>query len=568
MTSLFLALIPLFGSIQDEVRMVQSHLLVGDEKSALQEARVTLRNYPDSPLSYQSLLQALAANKRDGEMIKFWYTFEKKFREEAHAQDTLEQMCWGVLRKGRASGQISTRLISLIGAALTQDMYALEFLLEGMRSTNVHIRSVAVKLASFFKDHVLIEEIARLLAEEKSAVVRVAVIEAIQELKATKFYTDLVHIVGSSQSSALEINAAIKAIISITESIEYDELIKLVQSKRAPLRHLACECIAKFFLKEHAELLAILMHDSHPEVAASALRAIGLLHITQLRGKETAYYLRRLCSSSDPSVGVTAAWALLLQKQEEGKEALRYWLFHENSRYAAFAAASVAASGERGIDLALEALEVVQDPYVRMNLALALVGQRKESEKACEVLNETLQSQKEKWMIEEGIFSPIQKSQLSHRPEIPNYPEVVNQTVRLEILNVLAILEYPRSEEAIKQFLKERRWGVTGLAAETLLGEGDETAIEHVRALLSDPDQEVRLEAALALATWGRDHSALPTLIEEYRDADRQLQIKILEALGRIGSKEAIPFLIERLQESSLNLRIIAAAILLQTIKA
>ena len=54
----------------------------------------------------------------------------------------------------------------------------------------------------------------------------------------------------------------------------------------------------------------------------------------------------------------------------------------------------------------------------------------------------------------------------------------------------------------------------------------------------------------------------------EYESADRMVQIKILEALGRIGSREAIPFLLERLRESSLNMRIIAAAVLLQTIKS
>ena len=170
-------------------------------------------------------------------------------------------------------------------------------------------------------------------------------------------------------------------------------------------------------------------------------------------------------------------------------------------------------------------------------------------------------------MVDEGLFGAIRQSSITHKPEIPNYPEVVNQTTRLELLNLLAILDYTGAQDAIKQFLKERRWGVTGLAAEKLLGEGDESALALVRELLNDEDQEIRLEAALALATWGRDVSALPILMAEYEKSDRMLQIKILESLGRIGSKEAIPFLIERLKESSLNMRIIAASVLLQTIK-
>jgi len=129
-------------------------------------------------------------------------------------------------------------------------------------------------------------------------------------------------------------------------------------------------------------------------------------------------------------------------------------------------------------------------------------------------------------------------------------------------------LEYPGAHEAIKTFLKQRQYGVTGLAAETLLGEGDETAIEHVRALLDDKDPQIQAEAALVLATWGRDPTAIPHLLAVYPKGDRQLQVKILEALGRIGDRETIPFLIERLKEPSLMLRMIAATILIQTLNA
>jgi HEAT repeat protein len=506
------------------VRTIEAHLVIHNEKAALVKARSCLQEHPEEPVAYELLLKSLAACHRDGEMIKLWYRFSEKFPDNAKEQEVLEQMCWGVLRKGRESSQNTTRLISLIGAALTQDMYAVDFLMSGLVSSSVQIRAIAVQLASLFKDHQLREEIERMLDEERNADVRIELIRACGELREEKLLPKMVAIVGSKKSSAIEKREAIRSVLRISDRIEKEELIDLARSKRAGLRLLACECIAKFHLTEHGELLAVLMHDPQPEVAAAAIHAIGLLKIDQLRGRPSAFYLGRLAYATNPIIGITSSWALLLQKHEIGSEALSHWLKHENRDAAAMAAAAVAKSGPFGLSLAVTMIDVVEDPYVKANLAVALIGQRKECEKACTVLATVLKEHKERWMVDDQLFGPICHSHITHKPEIPNFPEVVNQTTRLELLNLLAILEYEGAQDSIKQFLKERRWGVTGLAAEKLLGEGDESALSIVRELLDDEDQEVRLEAALALATWGRDVSALPTLMEEFEKSDRIVQ--------------------------------------------
>src|SRR5699024_11269036 len=65
-----------------------------------------------------------------------------------------------------------------------------------------------------------------------------------------------------------------------------------------------------------------------------------------------------------------------------------------------------------------------------------------------------------------SIFRVLTRSLVAHSPAIANFPEVVNQTVRLELLNLLAILEYPGAQEAMKRFFKQRPWGVTGRSEE------------------------------------------------------------------------------------------------------
>ena len=97
---------------------------------------------------------------------------------------------------------------------------------------------------------------------------------------------------------------------------------------------------------------------------------------------------------------------------------------------------------------------------------MALAGQREECATVCAVLEDALQNCNEKWMFSEnGLFKTLEKSTLGHNPAIPNYPEVMNQTVRLELLNLLAILESPTALEAIKAFLKGREWKILGKMA-------------------------------------------------------------------------------------------------------
>lgn len=559
-----LLLVPALGwaSPESSARRVQAHLLIGDTRSAIYEARQALQTSSEDPLTYEWLIKSLAAAGEDAEMVEVWEKMNARFDAKAHDQDLLEEMCWGILKKGKEASGLSSQLICLIGAALGHDMKAVPFLMNGLRHSNANLREVAVELGAHYGDQPLRDELCRMLHEESVLDVRLKVITAIGKLQIEEYLSDLIQCVANPKTGPREKLAAIEAIIMMREKLGPEELEVLASSRRAGLRELACEVIAHCELKQEAELLGPLMQDSHPEVCAAAMRTWGLLRQPVTEG------IKLYASSSlDPAVGITAAWCWMLEDPAAGAAAMLKWLQHDQAHVRALAAAAVATAGPYGTDLAKRMMEASKDPYVRANLAIGLAGQREVCDTVCTVLEECLQNNRDKWMFSEvGIFKVLEKSNLSHNPAIANYPEVMNQTVRLELLNLLAILESPGALDAIKVFLKERKWGVTGLAAETLLGEGDETAIELVRELLDDPDRQIRIEAALVLATWGKDNSALPTLLEAYPKADRQLQLKILESLGRIGDKSILPFLIERLKEPSLMIRMVAASVLIQTL--
>ncbi|NGX61631.1 MAG: hypothetical protein K940chlam9_01118 [Chlamydiae bacterium] len=553
----------LWGSTEEVCRRIEAHLLVGDPLRGVEEGEVAVGLCPGEIMVHTALIKSLAAAGLEDRMLVAWRDYAALFPDKAYERDLLEEMGWGILRRGKEETGTQTQLVALLGAALTQDIRALPFLREGVSHSNAHIRSIAVQLSSLYGDQPLREELIRSFHSEKILEVRLLVIKAIGNLRETSLLPDLIKLVGHSKTGARERAAAIEAILKMEDTLSSEELARLARSRRAGLRQLACGVIRHCEIQEEENLLYQFLYDSQSVVQVTVLRTLGILRLSDSkilkRVEELALH------SSDPSVGITASFVALLFDGEERERGMVRWLGDRREKVRSRAAGAVAAAGPYGISLAKEFLAKSEDPYVKANLSLALLGQRVECASTTSFLYSFLHDHKEKWMFAEGgEFRSLQKSTLTHNPLIPNYPEAANQAARLEILSLLAILEHPGAKDAIEEFVKEGKWGLTGIAAETLLGEGDESVIEIIRTLLDDPKARVRCEAALILASWGREKSALPVLLEAYPNADRPLQIKILESLSRMGDRECIPFLVDRFAEPSQVLRLIAASCLIQ----
>jgi HEAT repeat protein len=137
---------------------------------------------------------------------------------------------------------------------------------------------------------------------------------------------------------------------------------------------------------------------------------------------------------------------------------------------------------------------------------------------------------------------------------------------RLNLVSLLAIVEDPRACVALKSFLQKRAWGISGVAAATLLQEGDESALAIVRECLNDSDANVRLQACLVLAMMGKDESVLNELQGAYAGSDHERKLHILEALGRMGNAHSYSFLIGVFNEPFPIFRVAAAAALIQCV--
>ncbi len=571
-----LSLAPLFANNveiaqgeQEGVRRVQAHLLIEDPQSALDEAAKLWLQFPESVEAGKAFVEAMAANGLEEPALDLWNRLSVAHPDLLYDRRLLEELSWGVLKKGLNSTQYGVRLAALIGSYLTHDVRAVPILIRMMRDSNAVIRSVAVQMSASYRDAPLKNEIARLMTEEKVWMVRLEVIKAVGLLRMKEMSGVLKTLVQSDKTTYEERRLAIASLVEMYDQISIGELSALARSNRAGLRHLACSIAVHFRMEEAKEEILQLIQDPHPSVRIEALNAFGIFYREKtdpLRAKEI---LSSALKDADPAVAITACWAAFLFDPSLGESAMGAWLVDSLPENRRMAAAALAAAGDRGLALSVKTLKASEDPYVKANIALGLLGQRIEVKMGCDLIYEFLQSEKRMWMWDtrpNPLFRILAPSQVRHVDQIPNYPEAIDQMTRLNLVSLLALVEDARALPALKTFLQRKSWGITGVAAATLLQEGDETALEVVRKLLDDADPNIRLQACLVLAMLGREESVLRDLQGAYAGADHEKKLHILEALGRVGNANSYSFLVGVLREPFPILRVAAAAALIQSV--
>jgi HEAT repeat protein len=557
---------PLFGITEESiVKRVHAHLLIGDVLSACSEARSGLQLYPGSKIVGNALIRALAKKGEEKAMMGQWQRFIEKFPEECENRELLECLAWSIIENGALSSSPKIRITAMLGGFFSQDAKGVVILRQGLRDENSFLRAAAIKLSTILSDSSLEEEILRLFKSDKSWQVRLEAIKAIGILHISEAKNDLTKLILNPESHAEEQSAAIHALVLISDELSREHISYLVESKRMGMRLLACEFIAYFEQKQDLDLLFPLLFDPHAEVRAKIFQTLGRLRISTISGHPVIDLAVKGTSDANPYTAISAAWLLAITDQQQGLDVLEKGLYHPVRDIRHFTAAAIAATGKYGISLALKYFNKHEDQYVRMNLALGMIGQRIHHEEACASLYKGLLERKEKWMWEEThSFRMLAPSKVKHDDAIPDYPEAVNQLTRLEVLQMLCMMNYPHAQHAIRNFLQEQRWEISGLASALLLTEGDESAIDLVKELLNDADSNIKIQAALILALWGKEENVVNLLQEYYHLSDRELKSQILEGIGRVGSSSSLIFLTSRLQEPYQSLRIVAAAALLE----
>lgn len=548
-------------SENEYVKAIHAHLRIKDFQSAQQEALEALNLLPHSKPLWEAYIKVLAKQGNEKEMVSTWKSYVEVFPEEKKNRDLIEILAWGVIDHASQSSSPIIRVMSLLSAFLSQDAKGIEIFLRYFRDPNSAIRGIAAQLSSNLRDAVIQDEIYRLFKQETVWDVRLEAIRSIGSMKMRKAHDELMALLQDPKTTAEETAAIIEALIEIWERPNRQGVAALIQGNRAGLRLLGCQVIAHFEMKDDIDLLVPLIDDHHAEVRKNALWVLGYLRIKELNGIPIEKIAQKKLSDIDPLVGVKAAWLITLNDPLNGQKAFVKWFDHQNKDVQVMAAAHLSASGRYAFPLILEQFKNSKNPYVRMNLALGLLGQRSEIQSACQALYEGLGNLKEKWTWDEkSKVRALIPSKIKHKDDLMNSPEAIDQLTRLEILNILAVMKFPQAQQAIKTFLQQKTWGITATATATLLTEGDEEALGLVHQLMNDPEMNIRVQAALIFAMWGGGEVALGTLEKAYFEVDREMKEHILEGIAKISSPLSIPFLLDRLQEPNQSLRVMAAA--------
>lgn len=555
----------LVANAETAIERIQAHLLVQDFTMASKEANAALQQFPKDEKLLEITIQSLARMGNVNEMIRSWETYSKLNTKAYENRELLEEMSWGILEQGAHSSLPMMRTISLLGAFFAQDAKGVGLINALLKDPNSHVRTVAVELASHLRDAQLCDSILHMLQHEQVWKVRLELIKALGSMKITSAKPDLIVLIADDNATAEEKVCAIQSLVNLIETAERTEVVKLTNSSRSGLRVLACQIVSHFGLVRDLDLMINLLNDHCSEVRMSALIAIGRLNISSFQEKTISSYIEKSLKDPNVHVAIAATWLLTLQDKWRGQEAFKRYLGDDSKDVRLLASAALASCGKYSLPLSRQVFQTHTDPYVKMNLAMALIGQREAIQEASEALYEGFNHAHERWMWQETEFGrALTSSDRKYSGSEEDHPEAVHQIAQLEVLNIIAMMKHPKAQDAITKFLSEKTWGITGTASAMLLTECDESAQEMVCQLLNDSSHKVRVQAALILSLWGRDEKAIKVLEEGYLKADRNLKIRILEGIARIGAQSSIPFLVEKMNEPHQSLRIVAACALLQ----
>ncbi|KPK32595.1 MAG: hypothetical protein AMS24_03740 [Chlamydiae bacterium SM23_39] len=555
----------IFSSEKELIERIEGHIFLEDYNSAILEAKKAIEIFDDSKDIKKIYIRSLALAGFEKEAILF---LKKNFSNQ-YEKDILEDIAWSILRKGFLSSQNSVRLSSLIGAFFADDIRSVEMLKNSINDRNAILRAISVKLSSYYGDDVLKNKISSLLEKEKTWFVRLEILKSVGEMKIKEREKYLKEFLKGDITFEERI-LAIKSLIEMHDSVDPIEIKKLLNSKYSNFRILGCEIASHFKIEDVKDEILLLTSDPISDVRLSALNSIALFYFDKIDREKIQDILKKRYNDTNPYVAITASWVALIVDPIQGKKNLKNWIFDKYLENRIFASSAIAQSGSYGLELAKELVKKTEDSYVKVNLALGILGQREEVKYCLDVLFSFLKNKSEMWMWsseKNPLFRAILPSTITYIDQFPNYPEAIDQSVQLELISLLSILKDERAKDAIKRFLKEKRWGISGFAAAVLIKEGDDESLKLVKELLNDKEVDVRVQAALALAFIGKEEDVYSILEEAYYRADYYLKLVILEAIGKIKNKNSISFLLKTLEEPFFIIKTAAASSLLQIIK-
>ena len=119
----------------------------------------------------------------------------------------------------------------------------------------------------------------------------------------------------------------------------------------------------------------------------------------------------------------------------------------------------------------------------------------------------------------------------------------------VEVLNEIAS---PESIKDLFRILKDEDWWVRSRAADALGKIGGPKVVKAVLVLLKDKDEFVR-RSAIEIINSTEDESTYDALVNSLSDSDWWVRERAVDGLANLGNKQAVPMLIKLLQKNEAN---------------
>jgi HEAT repeat protein len=549
----------------DFAKGITTCLLIRDYQTAVSLSKTALSAYPKSDQIRSLMVRALSEN---GDCLEALTFFQKEFSDKSLKENfsLLETIAWATLNQSEDKKE-SSRVSALIGASLTGDARTVELICDGLESSNMLIRSFSLRLAPRYNDKAIQKKVLELLKSEKNWYLRLEVLQTVGFMKLQEASSYLRETIASQSVSQEEKISAIHALVNIYDDVQDKDLELLLNHSRSGLRQLGVMIIDHFEKFDKAELLLPLLKDPSPHVRELVLSVLATFDISDRLISKVAVEIEKLEKDVHKECSILASWFRLRYDPEGAADLLMKAVQSDDLAIARYAATLLGAGGDKTKHLLKRALTLASDSFVKANLAVGMIKQKVHVSIAVQTLKEFFMNEDKEIMWQAGIypmFNRLVPSNYKHVIQIPRYPQVMDHLTRLDLLNILCIAGCNDAKDLVKKFLDKQMWGVVSGASVLLIEEGDNDALNLIRGYLEDENELTKIQAALALAFYGGDPSASKILEEAYKKVDWERKIQILEALGSIGNRDSVPFLLEVMKEPFSLLRTIAASSVIQ----
>lgn len=558
---------------KEYLQTISSYLLIEDYTDAVNKAQEAVSRLPHSKPLRELYIHSLSKAGDERRLLQAWQVFSHDFCSGSYEEPVLEDVAWGLIHKAHLSDNLATKFTSLVAASIQNDALSVDTLQEMLEDKNALIREIAVHFAGNFGDRQLNKQLLVLLEDEPVHEVRKRILEVLTRLKLPEAKEKLEALLSQETITHEEKAIAVSALLQYYDHLDEKQFEKLCISSKLVDRYLACRAFTYFDLEAHADLLAPLVQDCHRSIRIEALSALSQKKIDPEVGSPLFEALKKALDDPSPKISLLAHWALLKQDSKTIKSELRRFLFHSDQSMRLTATTLICYALPLCTDLAHEVLNAHPDPYVRANIAFYLASQRKDLDPLVSELVQFFKSEKAYVLhaflpLEVSLFTPSQLAGIEKDSVMMRSTSFLeHQRAQLELLNLLALVESKEAKKLMSIYLDQHQSDVLSLNLSHLLHYEETHAFDLMKDFLNHPDKHKQAEAAIVLALFKKDDSALKILESLYPQSNRELKQSILMAFGEVASKESIPFLMQQMYDTSQTIRIQAAAALVKCLR-